>query len=119
VLPLMKSDFMELVLSAIEGNLMNFNLEWSDGHSCCIIAASKGYPGSYDTGFEIREIGKLEGKLFVAGAKEEKDILCTTGGRVLGITGFGETLENARQMAYADMGKIQFDGMYYRKDIGK
>ena len=119
VLPLMKSDFMELVLSAIEGNLMNFNLEWSDGHSCCIIAASKGYPGSYDTGFEIREIGKLEGKLFVAGAKEEKDILCTTGGRVLGITGFGETLENARQMAYADMGKIEFDGMYYRKDIGK
>jgi phosphoribosylamine--glycine ligase len=119
VLPLMKSDFLELVLSAIDGDLVNFNLEWNDGHSCCVIAASKGYPGSYDTGVEIRELGKVEGKLFVAGANEENGILRTAGGRVLGVTGFGKTLDKAREMAYADMEKVQFEGMCYRRDIGK
>jgi phosphoribosylamine--glycine ligase len=119
VLPLMKSDFMELVLSAIDGDLVNFNLEWNKGFSCCVIATSKGYPGSYDTGFEISELGKLEGKLFVAGAKEHEGMLKTNGGRVLGITALAQTLEEARETAYADMEKIQFEGMYFRKDIGK
>jgi len=119
VLPLMKSDFIELVISALNGDLENFNLQWNDGHSCCLIAASKGYPGSYDTGIEIREIDKLEGKLFVAGAICDDGIMRTNGGRVLGITGFGGTLEEARETAYVDMKKIQFDGMYYRTDIGK
>ena len=119
VLPLMKSDFTELVISAIEGELVNFNLQWKEGYSCCIIAASKGYPGSYDTGFEITELHKLEGKLFIAGAKEKEGIMRTAGGRVLGITAFGQSLEDARRIAYADMEKIQFDGMYYRMDIGK
>ena len=68
VLPLMKSDFTQLLISAIDGKLQNFNLQWKDGYSCCVIAASKGYPGSYDTGFEISEQEKLKGKLFVAGA---------------------------------------------------
>ncbi|WP_291636461.1 phosphoribosylamine--glycine ligase [Clostridium sp.] len=119
VLPLMKSDFTGLVISAIKGELSSFNLEWKAGYSCCLIATSKGYPGSYDTGFKISENDKLEGKLFVAGAAGENGVLKTTGGRVLGITGFGETLEKAREIAYADMKKIQFDGMYYRTDIGK
>ena len=119
VLPLMKSDFMELVLSAIDGDLVNFNLEWNAGHSCCVIAASKGYPGRYDTGVEISKLGKVQGKLFVAGAKEENGILYTSGGRVLGVTGFGETLDKAREMAYSDMEKVQFEGMCYRRDIGK
>ncbi|MCB2297237.1 phosphoribosylamine--glycine ligase [Clostridium tagluense] len=119
VLPLMKSDFVELVTCAIEGDLQNFELQWNKGYSCCVIAASKGYPGRYDTGIEINENNKLEGKLFVAGAKEEEGVLKTSGGRVLGITGLGETLDKARDIAYADMKKIQFDGMYYRRDIGK
>ncbi|MBW9155011.1 phosphoribosylamine--glycine ligase [Clostridium tagluense] len=119
VLPLMKSDFVELVISAIEGDLQNFELQWNKGYSCCVIAASKGYPGRYDTGIEINENNKLEGKLFVAGAKEEEGVLKTSGGRVLGITGLGETLDKARDIAYADIKKVQFDGMYYRRDIGK
>ncbi|MBZ9636068.1 phosphoribosylamine--glycine ligase [Clostridium sp. FP1] len=119
VLPLMKSDFAELVISAIDGDLQNFELQWNKGYSCCVIAASKGYPGSYDTGIEINENNKLEGKLFIAGAKEEDGVLKTSGGRVLGITGLGETLDKARDIAYADMKKVQFDGMYYRRDIGK
>ncbi|MBZ9624623.1 phosphoribosylamine--glycine ligase [Clostridium sp. FP2] len=119
VLPLMKSDFVELVTCAIEGDLQNFELQWNKGYSCCVIAASKGYPGRYDTGIEINENNKLEGRLFVAGAKEEEGVLKTSGGRVLGITGLGETLDKARDIAYADMKKIQFDGMYYRRDIGK
>ena len=119
VLPLMKSDFVELVNAAIDGKLENFNLEWREGYSCCLIAASKGYPGKYNTGYEISESGKLEGKLFLAGATGEDGIMRTNGGRVLGITGFGGTLEKARETAYSDMNKIQFDGMYFRKDIGK
>ncbi|MBU3192017.1 phosphoribosylamine--glycine ligase [Clostridium bowmanii] len=119
VLPLMKSDFTELVISALEGDLVNFDLKWNAGHSCCVIAASKGYPGRYDTGFEISQLSKLQGKLFLAGAKEEKGNLKTAGGRVLGITAFGDTLEQAREIAYADMKKIHFQGMYYRTDIGK
>jgi phosphoribosylamine--glycine ligase len=119
VLPLMKSDFTELLISATQGELSCFDVQWNDGCSCCVIATSKGYPGSYDTGFEISETNKLEGKLFVAGATCENGIMRTAGGRVLGITALGETLETARNIAYADMEKIKFDGMYYRKDIGK
>jgi len=119
VLPLMKSDFTELVISALDGDLENFNLEWKKGHSCCLIAASKGYPGSYDIGLKILELSKLEGKLFIAGATVNEGIMRTNGGRVLGITGFGETLDRAREIAYEDMKKIQFEGMYYRTDIGK
>ncbi|MBU3112607.1 phosphoribosylamine--glycine ligase [Clostridium lacusfryxellense] len=120
VLPLMKSDFTELIVSAIDGKLENFNLQWNEGYSCCLIAASKGYPGNYDTGLEITESGKLDGKLFLAGAVCGDDgTIRTNGGRVLGITGFGGTLEIARDTAYADMKKIQFAGMYHRTDIGK
>ncbi|MEK6265556.1 MAG: phosphoribosylamine--glycine ligase [Clostridium sp.] len=119
VLPLMKSDFTELLVSAVEGKLTDFNLQWKQGHSCCVIAASKGYPGKYSTGLEINEHNKLDGKLYVAGASEADGIMRTSGGRVLGVTGFGETLSKAREMAYGDMEKIRFEGMYYRKDIGK
>jgi len=119
VLPLMKSDFTKLIISAIEGDLENFNLQWKEGYSCCLIAASKGYPGKYNTGYEISEDGELEGKLFLAGATGDDGFLKTNGGRVLGITGFGGTLEKAREIAYADMKKVKFDGMYYRKDIGE
>lgn len=119
VLPLMKSDFTELLMSAVDGKLSEFNLEWKDEHSCCVIAASKGYPGNYDTGLEINELHKLEGKLFVAGATEEDGIMRTSGGRVFGITGVGKTIDKAREMAYGDMEKIEFEGMHYRKDIGK
>lgn len=119
VLPLMKSDFVELVISAIDGELENFDLQWNSGHSCCVIAASKGYPGTYQTGFEISQQDKLQGKLFIAGAKEEDGVLKTAGGRVLGITAIGETADIARDIAYADMKKIQFQGIYFRTDIGK
>lgn len=119
VLPLMKSDFTELLVSAVQGKLTDFNLQWKQGHSCCVIAASKGYPGKYSTGIEINELHKLDGKLYVAGASEADGIMRTSGGRVLGVTGSGETLSKAREMAYGDMEKIRFEGMYYRKDIGK
>ena len=79
----------------------------------------RSYPGKYNTGYEISEVGKLEGKLFLAGATGDNGLLKTNGGRVLGITGFGGTLEKAREIAYTDMKKVQFDGMYFRKDIGK
>ena len=56
VLPLMKSDFVELILAAIDGELVSLRLEWNSGASCCVVAASEGYPGKYNTGFEIKGI---------------------------------------------------------------
>lgn len=119
VLPLMKSDFTDLVTCALEGELEKFKLEWKEGYSCCVIASSEGYPSSYNTGYVINELDKLKGKLFLAGSIYEDGMLKTAGGRVFGITGIGETLEKAREIAYTDMKKIQFEGMYYRTDIGK
>jgi len=119
VLPLMKSDFTELLISAIEGKLQDFNLQWKAGYSCCVIAASKGYPGNYNTGHAINELHKLQGQLFLAGATFDDAVLKTAGGRVLGITALGETADVAKELAYTDMQKIEFEGMYYRRDIGK
>lgn len=119
VLPLMESDFVELVLAAIEDRLDSYNIKWNKAHSCCVVAASKGYPGKYETGFEITGINDVENKIFVAGARNEKDKLLTSGGRVLAASALGKTLEESIQNAYRDIEKVKFDGIYYRIDIGK
>ncbi|KRQ86240.1 Phosphoribosylamine--glycine ligase [Caloramator mitchellensis] len=116
VLPLMKSDFFEIIFKAIDGKLEDVEIEWEKGFACNIVAASKGYPGEIEKGFEIR-IGDVENKVFIAGAKLEGENLITTGGRVLSVTAIGETLEKARAKAYADMKKIYFEGMQFRGDI--
>lgn len=118
VLPLMKSDFVELILRAIDKRLSCFNIEWRDEFSCCVVGASKGYPGKYETGFEIKGICKAENKIFIAGASCENNNLITTGGRVLCSTATGKTLKEATSRAYEDISKIHFEGMYFRRDIG-
>lgn len=118
VLPLMKTDFLELILESLKGNLKNSTVEWKDGYSTCVVAASKGYPKSYDKGFNIGIPKPLEG-VFGAGVKEEKGILKTNGGRVLCTQAFGKSLKESIDAAYGKMKKIDFQGIYYRKDIGK
>ena len=118
VLSLMESDYIDLILKAIDGKLEDCTVAWKNGHACCVTAVSKGYPGTYEKGFKISGIDKVECKVFVAGAKEEDGNLVTSGGRVLNIVATGSTLEEAREKAYSEIKKVEFEGIYYRTDIG-
>lgn len=118
VLPLMKSDLVDLILAAIDKKLEGYKIKWSTGNACCVVAASKGYPKKYETGFEISIVKGIEGKVFAAGVKHEDGKLLTNGGRVLCTTAIGETREDAIDKAYKAIKEVYFDGIYYRNDIG-
>jgi phosphoribosylamine--glycine ligase len=119
VLPLMRSDFVELLMAALDKKLYEYKIDWREGSSCCVVAASKGYPEECETGYEIKGIEECKDKVFIAGAKDEGLVLRTAGGRVLSVIAIGNTLDMAVQNAYKDIEKIHFEGIYYRKDIGK
>lgn len=119
VLPLMESDYMELILKALDKNLKNHNITWKKKHACTVVAASGGYPADYKTGFIIDGLNNIKEKAFFAGAKYENNKLVTSGGRVLAVTSLGDNLKEARAKAYDEIKKISFEGMYYRQDIGK
>lgn len=118
VLPLMKSDFTDVMLKAVEGRLSEAKIEWEEGYCCNVVAAAGGYPMKYNKGDNINGITDCEGKVFIAGAKFD-GALVTNGGRVLCVANKGKTLEEAIEATYADIKKIDFKDMYYRKDIGK
>ncbi|MCK0202805.1 phosphoribosylamine--glycine ligase [Ornithobacterium rhinotracheale] len=117
LLPLMENDLVALIDSAI--HQQDIELKWKNEHACCVVMASGGYPGTYETGFEIRGLNKVDVPVFIAGAREESGKIYTTGGRVLNVVGTGATLEEARKVAYDNIHKINFDYEYYREDIGK
>ncbi len=117
VLPLLKSDLLDIMLKISDNKLNEAKVEFSDGAACCVIMASKGYPQKYETGFEITM--PKDNEIFVAGAKKEDGKLLTSGGRVLGVTGVSDNLENAIKKAYEKVSEIKFENAYYRKDIGK
>lgn len=118
VLPLLESDFIELLESGLKGDLANADVKWSNKSACCVVLASGGYPEAYTKGYEITGIDKVDNMVFVAGAKAEDGKLLTSGGRVLNVVAVGDNLEDARAKAYADAEKIEFTGKYCRKDIG-
>lgn len=118
VLPLLESDFIELLESGLKGDLANVDVKWSNKSACCVVLASGGYPEAYNKGYEITGIDKVDNMVFVAGAKAEDGKLLTSGGRVLNVVAVGDNLEDARAKAYADAEKIEFTGKYCRKDIG-
>ena len=118
VLPLLKSDLLTIMKATTDGTLANTTVEFSNGAAACVIAASKGYPEKYESGFEITWPEDIEGEIYVAGAKLENGKLKTAGGRVLGVTAVADTLENAVQKAYAAVKQVKFDNIYYRNDIG-
>lgn len=117
VLPIMQSDFVDLINSALDKKLSTFKLQWHEGASCCVVASSKGYPGKYETGFDVQGIDKAN-RVFVSGLKYKDSVLKTSGGRVLCTQAIGNTVEEARKKAYDDLNNINFEGIYYRKDIG-
>ena len=115
-LPLLESDLFESVTKAIKGE--DFDLTFMNQSACCVVMVSGGYPGNYDKGFEIRGLDKVECPNFIAGAKLENDLIVTSGGRVINVVGIGNSLEDARSIAYENIKKINFDYEYYRTDIG-
>ncbi len=116
ILPLLKSDLLKIVEAAIIGN--EVELDWKNEHSCCIVAASNGYPGKYETGKSIKGLDKLETPYFIAGASSNENNLITSGGRVLNIVATATSLDEAKNQAYQAIQQINFEGMYFRKDIG-
>lgn len=118
VLPLLKSDLLEIMLAVSEKRLDNVKVEFSDGAACCVVMASEGYPKKYDTGFEIN-MPQNDDKIYVAGAKIKDGALVTAGGRVLGAVETADTLKDAVDAAYEKVKKIKFENAYYRTDIGK
>ncbi|MCX5711191.1 MAG: phosphoribosylamine--glycine ligase [Candidatus Omnitrophica bacterium] len=124
ILPRLKSDLVEVMLAATEAKLSRLRaLEWDERPCVCVVCASKGYPGEYKKGKEIfglDEAAKIKDVVvFHAGTKKQGDKILTSGGRVLGVTALGATIKDAINNAYQAVGKISFDGMHYRKDIGK
>jgi phosphoribosylamine--glycine ligase len=122
ILPLLDVDLMDVITAISEGRLEHIELNESKRAAACVVLASKGYPGNYDKGILIEgleDVSKLEDViLFHAGTRSEDQKYFTNGGRVLGVTGMGDGLEEAIQTAYSTVDMIQFEGMYYRKDIG-
>jgi phosphoribosylamine--glycine ligase len=116
-------DLAEVLADAAGGNLKPEKIKWKTGASACVVMASGGYPGKFETGKEIRGLAEAariaDVKVLHAGTKLMGERIVTSGGRVLGVTATGNTLSAALQKAYAAADKIQFDGMHYREDIGK
>ena len=117
VLPLLKSDLLEVMMATTFGTLKDVKVEFSSGSACCVVLASKGYPQKYETGFEITM--PSDGEIYIAGAKMEGGVLKTSGGRVLGATAVGKNLSEAIANAYKLADSISFENKYCRSDIGK
>ncbi|MGI6700943.1 MAG: phosphoribosylamine--glycine ligase [Christensenellales bacterium] len=119
ILPLLKTDLIDIIDAVIDERLDEIEIEWSLKCAVCVILASGGYPKSYAKGLPITIGGIDEGiLLFHAGTAIKGGALVTSGGRVMGVTATAETIEKAREKAYANVRKIHFDNMHYRTDIG-
>jgi phosphoribosylamine--glycine ligase len=118
ILPLMRSDFLGLVLATLKEDLVNTSIEWYDKHSCCVVASSSGYPLTYQKDKKISGLEKIRNNLFLSGVTYKNGEYYTNGGRVFSINAIADTLESAREKCYQDLTKVDFDGIYYRKDIG-
>jgi phosphoribosylamine--glycine ligase len=118
----MEFDLAEVLADVAAKRLEPEKLRWKRGASVCVVLTSGGYPGKFETGKRI--VGLTANRddtgvqIFQAGTRREHDSLVTSGGRVLGVTAAGVSLEAALSLAYRAAEKIHFDGMHYRKDIG-
>ncbi|PIS27873.1 MAG: phosphoribosylamine--glycine ligase [Candidatus Marinimicrobia bacterium CG08_land_8_20_14_0_20_45_22] len=123
VIPLIASDFAELLYGTATGKLDKTTFSLSNRFAACVVLASKGYPGSYEKGKQIYGIDDSfadpDQTLFIAGAKFDGTSWITTGGRVFGVTAISDSLESAIDLAYRRVAGIHFDGIQFRTDIGK
>ncbi len=122
VLPLIKTDFVDIIEAVCNGSVADLDIELDDRAATCVVMASGGYPEAYDTGFPISGIDRAEAPgdviVFHAGTAREDGQLVTNGGRVIGVTAIGDTIKFSIDRAYEAVGKIDFDNAYFRRDIG-
>ena len=122
ILVRLESDLIETLEACVDGRLAETQLRWSPGASACVIASSSGYPGSYKTGLPITGLSlaaQVPGvEVFHSGTAQVGGKIVTSGGRVLGVTASGDSLEEALARAYEAIAHVHFDGIYYRSDIG-
>ena len=120
----LRTDFVAICEAMIDGSLASTSIDWANGTSACVVLASKGYPANSETGSvihgldEANEIENVE-ILHAGTSTSPSGEYVTAGGRVLGVTATGATLDRALETAYQAVGKITFDGMQFRRDIGK
>jgi phosphoribosylamine---glycine ligase len=123
ILARLDSDLVATLEACVEGRLSDTDLRWKTGASACVIAASGGYPGSYVAGHRISGLGeaaRVPGvEVFHSGTALVEGHYVTAGGRVLGVTAAAGTLDESLSLAYEALGQIHFEGMYYRRDIGR
>lgn len=119
VLPLLETDLLTIMEAVHDGTLSQVQINFAKECACCVILASKGYPGKYETGFAITVPENLKAQVFFAGARLQDGKLCSAGGRVLGVTARAATLQEAIDQAYAAADQITFDNAYCRRDIGR
>jgi len=121
ILSLLKTDLLDIFEAVVDERLDELSIEWIDGHACCVVLASGGYPENYKIGYEITGLDKVPGNVtvFHAGTARSGKALVTNGGRVLGVTAVGNSLATASALAYKGIRCIDFRGAHYRSDIGR
>jgi phosphoribosylamine---glycine ligase len=121
VLPRLKTDLVEIMEAVIDGKLSEQDIVWSDQAAVCVILASGGYPGSYQKGVPIQGLDKpaADTVIFHSGTFLSGEEWLTAGGRVLGVTAWGESIQEAQTRAYERVKQISFDNVHYRTDIAK
>ena len=121
ILPLLETDLVAIIQSCIEGNLETQNVLWQDKAAACVVMASGGYPGQYETGFIIKGLKDIEpaAEIYHAGTKiDSNGRTVTDGGRVLSVSALANTVEEARDKVYENINRIEFENSYKREDIG-
>ncbi len=120
LMPRLESDLVELIEKTLDKTIEEKDLVWNKRPCVTVLVTSKGYPGDYEKGYPITGIDKLDKSiiLFHNGTKYDGEKLVTNGGRVMSITSLGNNMEDARKNIYNNIDNINFNGMYYRKDIG-
>ena len=122
ILPLMKNDILDVFTNCVNGQLEDINVEWGKDASVAVVLASGGYPSGYATGYRINGLDELTDSVnvFHAGTKlNSEGKIVTDGGRVLAVNTLGKSIGEASETAYEYIRRINFDDMYYRKDIAK
>lgn len=120
ILPLLETDLLDIFIAGLSGELENIEVNWKGKYSVCVVMSSAGYPGPYDKGKVIQGLDQISDPtiVFHAGTTKKDGQILTNGGRVLGITSMGDTLQEARALVYQAIEKISFEGAHYRTDIG-
>ena len=122
ILPRLHHDIVEVFLAACDGRLQELKVKWDDRPCVCVVIASGGYPGKFQNGFAIHGLDKVKDEdtvIFHAGTINDGGTLVTSGGRVLGVSALGRSLEAAGSKAYNAVDKIDFEHMFFRRDIGR